>query len=99
MGEDDNEDEDIRAKRAIVFPEETENGRDVGSSGSGGSGSGSGGSATVVGSANGGGSELLDRALGTAEVRDWATRVDGGENRAQEAVQEPAWDLKHVGGG
>ena len=92
MGEDDNEDDDIRAKRAIVFPEETGNGRNVGTSGSGGSGSGSGsgGSATVVGSSNGAGSELLDRELGTPEVRDWATRVDSRENRAQEAVQEPA---------
>ena len=78
MGDDDNEDEDIRAKRAIVFPEDTGNVRDVGTSGSGGSGSGSGGSATAVGSSNGG-SEPLDRELGTAEVRDWATRVDSRE--------------------
>jgi hypothetical protein len=89
-------------------------GRDVGTSGSGGSGSGGSAtvagsssagspqdrelwSATVVGSSTAG--SPLDRELGSAEVRDWATRVDSRGNGVQEAAQEPAWDLKHVGGG
>jgi hypothetical protein len=90
--EDEDEPEELRSKRAVVFVSD-ESGE--------GSGSGSGESGTAAGSRNRGTSsaEPLNSALDTAEVRDWATKVDSRGQRFHDREEAQQWDLRHLGGG